>query len=545
MLVNRSKRCAAQHMYRASLCEGISLVEVVVAVTVWTLSLVAVFGLINYSQLNIERASIIDELKKFTDKALAYYSEQIVQRQLYVGLQGVIPHGSAIFGGEMPDESYIFTIDIHPIDERIVRLEINVTGPKSTTYTEQSFVRIKQASIDNTIGGLDGSRDFSWCATPINLANVRYVRGVYTFDSETNITDVNGFADYIIVSTDDVKKSRPDLTILKASSSIGYSIVGEAGDPGNNDLELVNSYDTGLGVTAMSLDYPYLFLGTKSANEQLQIYDISMPAQAKLIATSSLRTVAATTTPVIRAIAYRAKDQTLHIGTEKWPGKEYNILDLSSTTQPILLGGLEIGSIVEDVYNTWPYTYISTGAQQQFMLVRTDNPVTLTNSNVLQSLSPPGWQVQEGSVIRRSGGQLWWGRTVGGFNNVRNHELFNFDVLSQLSSTSPDTLPIGPSYTVRSDFKLATSSDVGASVRDLIVGENYAIALTTSIGKEIMTYNVTRPGGLLGLNNSTSTFITSAGVIPLAGSPVKLWCNVNSIFVALNNPPRIVLLSTK
>lgn len=385
-------------------------------------------------------------------------------------------------------------------------------------------MRITGSTIENSIDSVDSTRTLAWCALPMDVDRLHFVRSVYEFDSQTNITDVSGFANYIVVSTDDSSKSRPDALILKATSTISDS----------GDLTLASSFDVGLGVTSIHADYPYLFLGIRSAADQIRMYDIRDPTNATLLSTTSLRTITATTTPVVRALAYRFKDKTLHIGTEKWSGREYSIINVSSTTRPIQVDGLEIGGIVKDVFNFWPYTFISTGAQNQLIMVRTDNPGSLSASGLTQTLSPSGWQTQEGSVLRFAGGKLWWGRTVGGFNNIKNHELFELNVLPNVAISSTSTFPVGPSYIPRDDFELATSTDVAASVRDLIVGGKYAIALTSSIGKEIMLYQ---------FDDSGSVIATSS--IQLAGTTVKMWCNANNIFVALNNPPRIVLLSSK
>lgn len=515
-----------RHMYN----KGMSVVEVMVALSVWVFFAVLFTQMLNQAQLNIKRSAVFESLRIKSVLVLNYYMKLIHENQLYINIEGEVPYHFEIFGNlATSTESFggqRFVLTTSAIDSHTIRLTVNAYGPYGVELSLVGYVNITDSTIDLKFGALDLARDLSWCVTGIDPDKVSYKGSVFDFDSSTNITDVSGFANYIVVSAYDLKSGRPDIYILKFTNN-GINEIP--------NVSLVGQYDIGLGATAISANYPYLYVGVPEASHQLSIYDMTWPATMKLVATSSLRLVS-TSTPVVRSLAYRSRDQMLHIGIEKWSEAEYLIVDVSDRASPYSAGSFEVGSIVKDIYNLWPYTYLSTGGQLQLLSVLSSAPQLISTQSPVSGFTPSGWQTQQGSVLRRQGNRLWWGRTVGGFNNIRNHELFYIDLMS---TTSPIQLPpfkalpnsmVNGSYEFTGQVNVATSTDIGSSVRDIVAGHDFAFVLNSMIGKEVLVYKIDK------------SKLVADRSIGITGTPVKFWCSGNNIFVAMNNPPRLVLL---
>src|SRR4051812_6257523 len=86
--------------------------------------------------------------------------------------------------------------------------------------------------------------------------------------------------------------------------------------------------------------------------------------------------------------------------------------------------------------------------------------------NIASQFSPSGWETQVGKTISFFEGNITLGRTTGGFNVTKNHELFAF------SSTSDQT----------------TSRDVAGGVYGILDRNNFYIA-TKSPGHEFQIWD--------------------------------------------------------
>lgn len=191
---------------------------------------------------------------------------------------------------------------------------------------------------------------------------------------------------YIFVTSDTTTQSDPDLYILK-----------------NGAVEAALS--TGPGLRDIAIVRGAAYVANTSVNSQIQKIDIS---NIHIPYTSGAYKYASTGNAVY------FHDDRVYIGSEKAYGPELAMLTRYLTP----LSFYETDSQINDIYKKDSTLYVAASNVRQLHIVATSTSY----------FSPPGWETQEGKVVRDG----YFGRTVGGFNNKTNHELF------LLGSTSVD-----------------------------------------------------------------------------------------------------------
>ncbi len=201
------------------------------------------------------------------------------------------------------------------------------------------------------------------------------------------ITSVVGRNGYIYATADSNVSSDPDLYIIKDGAVLGALSTG----PGLRDISVVKDF---------------AYVANTSTRSQAQKINISDPEN---ISVTSSYAFAST------GNAIRFDQDTVYVGAEKVNGPELVVLDLDLHK----IKEYEIGSQVNDIYIT-DKIYVAGSDQNQLHIIGE------------ATFSPNGWETQQVKAITASGSDIYFGRTVGGFNNKDNHELF------LLGSTSID-----------------------------------------------------------------------------------------------------------
>lgn len=199
------------------------------------------------------------------------------------------------------------------------------------------------------------------------------------------VTSALGRSGYVFVTSDTTTQSDPDLYILKEGAVESALSTG----PGLRDIALIR--DTA-------------YVANTSVNSQVQKINLSNILSPYI---SSAYKYASTGNTI-----YFHKG-LVYVGAEKAYGPELAILDRA--LGPISF--YEADSQINDIYKDGAL-YIAASNINQLHIVGTTTSY----------FSPSGWETQQGKVFRDG----YFGRTVGGFNNVHNHELF------LLGSTSVD-----------------------------------------------------------------------------------------------------------
>ena len=287
----------------------------------------------------------------------------------------------------------------------------------------------------------------------------------------TDIQVRNGIA---YVSADSTTAGDPDLLIF------------DIRDP--TSAKLLASLNTGPGIAAFALAGKRVYAAAASTAAQLHIVRLDSLGSMILEKKYQLALPYATATPpMASAIAYdRGK---VYLGTEKWDGSEFDILDVSSPLSPVEKGALEIGSKVNDIYVTGDDAYIATAAMGQLQAIDVHDPPHLA---VAASFSPSGWQRQEGEVVTGFEGGIDLGRTSGGYDVAGDHEAFVWTATSSpvLSAAASLNIP-GGAYGMLSDrshtFMATRQPDAEFRIADARLGTATSTAYALPIAPQKMT----------------------------------------------------------
>jgi hypothetical protein len=296
-------------------------------------------------------------------------------------------------------------------------------------------------------------------------------------------TDIEVRNDVVYLSADSSTASMHDLYIVNNT------------DP--NNPSIMSSINTGPGISAIEVVGPYVFAAQASTVNQLQVVDIRDRSNPKLISQLKLPLPTPTTTaPIATSITY--SDGYIYLGSTKWSGREFNVIDVSNITSPTVVGSFETNTLINDIYVEEEMAYIASSDEKQMRVVDT------TDMSLVNSYSPSGWQTQEGKIIDIFEENITLGRTVGGFNVLNNHELFLYGTTTSMSK------------------------DIPGGVYGVIKRVNDIFILTQSYDREFQ---------ILDPNILVKKYETS-----LESSPVKMACDMNNIYFATGNSRGMVMI---
>lgn len=278
----------------------------------------------------------------------------------------------------------------------------------------------------------------------------REIKNTVLFKEGVNIgsnnpsTDIEVRNGTVYLSTDSTNSSVPDIYILDSTI------------PSN--ISIISSINTGPGISALEVAGPYIFAAQASTVSQLQIIDIHNRQSPKLLSQLKLPLPTPTTTaPFATSITY--SKGYVYLGTMKWEGAEISIIDVKDVTNPKVVGSMETNTLINDMAVIGDMVYAASSDEKQIRIIDITNKI---QPALVGYYSPSGWQTQEGKVVDYYEGRIGFGRTVGGFNVIANHEVF------MISTTS----------TIK-------SKDIPGGVYGLIIRPKYTVLLTHSIGKEL------------------------------------------------------------
>lgn len=315
------------------------------------------------------------------------------------------------------------------------------------------------------------------------------------------------------------------LTDLEVRNGIGYVSADSniSADPDffifdikePSDVRMISSLNTGPGLSSLALAGKRVYASAPSTVAQLHTIRLDSLSAPVLENRYRLPLPYATATPALgSSIFYDAG--IVYLGTEKWDGEEWNVIDVSHPTAPAKLNGYEIGSKVNDIFSyrglsnglEVNYTYVTASSYDQLLIFNTSEPA---QPNLVQSFSPSGWERQEGKVVSIFEQRLGFGRTTGGFDLASDHEVFVW------ATTSSDILV---------DF---VSTNNSGGVYGILQDRSYLYLATRQLNKEFQI-----------IDRDLST--TTVGfALPIA--PQTMTCDGDSIFILANRAPFIYKLT--
>ncbi|HEY9583758.1 MAG TPA: hypothetical protein VJI66_02240 [Candidatus Paceibacterota bacterium] len=269
----------------------------------------------------------------------------------------------------------------------------------------------------------------------------------------------------------------------------------------SRDMSIISSINTGPGVSAIEVAGPYVFLAESSTINQLQILDIHDRRAPRLISEIKLPLPTATTTAPFATSIFYSKG-FIYLGTEKWDGAEFSVIDVSDVHDPTVVGSLETGTLINDIYVSGNTAYLAGSDNKQMRIVDISDK---SQPVLIDSFSPSGWQTQEGKVLDYFQGAIGLGRTVGGFNVEGNHEAFVFFKSSEIFSR-----------------------DVPGGVYGMLLRDNNIFLLTHDLQNEFQVFDKNLDNKIFEL--------------PLGQSPVKMACDGSNLFFATGGNTGVSIL---
>ena len=303
-------------------------------------------------------------------------------------------------------------------------------------------------------------------------------------------TDVEVRNSIVYVTADSSTQSQSDFFIIDATIP--------------TSTKIVSSLNTGPGLSAITVAGQYAFVANTSSLSQMQAINMSNRSSPSIVAELKLPLPEASTTPTQgKSVFYR--NGFIYLGTAKWDGPEFYIIDVSNPVNPIIVGNFETSTLVNDIYVVGNTAYLATSDEYQLRVLDVSNK---NYPQLTYTSSPTGWQTQEGKVLDYFEKTLLFGRTVGGFNVTANHEAFIF------SSTSPQNV--------------AHSKDIPGGIYGILYRDPHIFLLTHSANAEFQVFD-----------DSLRNKIFSKA---LSSTPVAMACDWSTLYFATGDSGGLSIL---
>lgn len=292
------------------------------------------------------------------------------------------------------------------------------------------------------------------------------------------------------LSADSVKQSDPDFLLV------------DIRDPAH--ARLLSSLNTGPGLAQFAIAGAYVYAAAPSAAAQLHVIRIDTPTSIRLYAKYALPLPQASTSPPLGTAAFYAKGK-VYLGTERWDGNEFSIIDVSDPSSPSWTSGLDTGSKINSIYVRGDASYIAASDQNQMRWV----DVRGGTPSVIQGFSPSGWQRQEGKAVTSFENYLDMGRTSGGFDIAADPELFEWATSS-----------------------VPTTANIPGGVYGMIRDRARLFVITHAAGREFAVFGP-------GLSTTTALYYS------LPSPPQAITCDQGIIYILASNAPIIYEITFK
>ncbi|MFA6601610.1 MAG: hypothetical protein WCT02_01985 [Candidatus Paceibacterota bacterium] len=327
------------------------------------------------------------------------------------------------------------------------------------------------------------------------VPNVRQI--LLPIDPLLPLTDLkvrNGIA---YLTADSNKSSDPDFLIADIKSTPSTSS-GQAPPP-----TILASLNTGPGLVALTIAFNRVYAAAPSTVGQLHIIRLNSLESVVLENRYKLPLPYATATPPLASSVFYENNK-VYLGTEKWAGDEFNIIDVSDPANPRKTDGLELDTKVEDIYVRGGRIYLATPNEDQLRLLDGD----FLPPSTISTFKPPGWSRQSGRIINFFENAVQFGRDSGGYNINTDPEAYAF------ATTSSSTLVQN------------ISADLPGGVYGLLADRYRAYLVSRELNKEFQIFDHF-------LTASTSVFIS----LPIV--PQRLTCDRDRLYVLAKGAPVI------
>ncbi len=386
--------------------------------------------------------------------------------------------------GDYTSSTKLYGNDMFQTDIEVASSTLRFVSVSARQANSQNVFQLSDASY--AIGTPLCSVDFSASTPIIKLINL-------PIDPLLPLTDIEVRNGVFYIGADSSTASDPDFLIIDAKDQDNPSIISQI--------------NTGPGISSIALAGKRIFASAPSTASELHV--IRMDSLQNLVLEKKYRLPLpyATATPALGSAIF-FNDNKVYLGTEKWDGDEFNIIDVIDPANPVWLSGMETNSKVNDIFVRDGIAYIAASDEKQLRVVDVHDPA---NPVLLNSLSPSGWQRQEGKNISLFEDGLKFGRTSGGFNLTSDHELFSWPTNSSTTLASP------------------TSTDIRGGVYGIVADRSRSFIITREVDRELQIFDIPRSD--LGIPRSD----LEAYSLPIL--PKTITCDRNHLYILAANAP--------
>lgn len=383
---------------------GQSLIEILISIGLFALAISGAFLLLNkqLSNLQIIRNVLTASAKAEEGLEVARLIRDRSWDELAVGTHGIsLLTNTWQFQGDQDVEDNLTRIitvsDLSP-NERIV----------SSSISWQAFPSVQNFTLTSVLSNwrnltpalLTGN----W-RNPLTLGSIDLGPG----NGGTSLAVRNGLV-YLTASASDAKKY--DFFIVDATD--GYNPIKRG------------SINTGPGLNSVAILDDYVYVANDTADAQLQIINISNPDFPILV--SSLKLINGGGV----GLAVAVQGNYVYVGTKGSGVQEFFVVDVSNPVSPSVVGSLEIGADVHDIFVYNDRVFLATSEDShEFIVVNASSP---SNPHQAASVDLAGSSENGRAVyVNFQDNRAFIARSAGG-NNPANPEIAVIDV------TNPDAL---------------------------------------------------------------------------------------------------------
>ncbi len=304
------------------------------------------------------------------------------------------------------------------------------------------------------------------------------------------LTDIEVRGNVVYVSIDSAIAADPDLLVFDITD--------------RDHVVMKSSINTGPGLPSFVLVGDIIYAAAASTAFQLHIIDTNSSHVLSLVNRYRIPLPYATATPTFGSAIFFSND-LLYFGTEKWAGEEFVLLDVSDRIHPVKLGGLDIDTKINDIWVKDSHAYIAASDDKQLRLIDVSHR---SAPQMVNHASPSGWERQEGKAISVFENSLSLGRTSGGFDITKDHELFSWPVDATTTLVYP------------------YSANIRGGVYGIVADRERLYVVTREPNKELRITNYD-------LSTTTDTYYS----LPVA--PQTIACHGDSLYLLAHTAPVI------
>jgi len=357
--------------------QGFAVVEVIIAMVILILTLSAVtmvsFGsqsLLIDSQTNAEAVSLAQELLE---------NEQALARQDF-NLVNPVPLTA--------EDIYQKKVDVVTQADHLTKLvTVTITWvgePKRDLSTSLSTL---VTNFDNAEGGdtadsvLTPSGD-AWKNPQIKNSVNDFGQLVGDVSSSYTLTDADAYQGKLYVSAGQTThKTDPTFFIFDITNPVSPFLISGG--------QLDNAIDTTAGLNALVTDGRYVYAASATSSNfsicsqssgcaQLQVFDVQNPSSPHLEANYKIPGVTGSGGQAVgKSIFY--KSGYIYLGlTKTGAGPEFNIIDVRNPSNPMLVGGYNVGDSVNSIFIKGRYAFVSKAGGHELLVLNISNPASPT-----------------------------------------------------------------------------------------------------------------------------------------------------------------------